>query len=198
MEFLKCMLSMLGLWTTWPNTATSLWTFWEAKVPIFLLTRQSSFWNFMVFFQVCLVCFHTFPRGELLMKNSTRHSSYLRFSKIPYLIVSATYISTFTSSSNFLHGIILPCHQTKIISTACFYLIINASYLVASNGNYLEIWGKDSLACWHPLRASLTIDSLHPSSVEHIIPMKKYNQSIYEAVQRYFTFYVWEDFQPVP
>lgn len=80
---------------------------------------------------------------------------------------------------------------TKAMSTETLPLLTQMFAHNAKTGNNMPQINK----AWKPNH--LTVDSLHPSTVEHIRSMNEYDQAIYEAVQRDFPIDMWEDFRPV-
>jgi hypothetical protein len=80
---------------------------------------------------------------------------------------------------------------TKAMSTETLPLLTQMFAHGAKEGNNMPQINKS----WKPNH--LTVDSLQPSTVEHIRSMNVYDQAIYEAVQRDFPVDMWEDFRPI-
>jgi hypothetical protein len=80
---------------------------------------------------------------------------------------------------------------TKAMSTETLPLLTQMFAHNASTGNNMPQINK----AWKPNH--LTVNSLKPSTVEHIRSMNVYDQAIYEAVLRDFPIDMWEDFRPV-
>jgi hypothetical protein len=80
---------------------------------------------------------------------------------------------------------------TAAMSTETLPLLTQMFAHNAAQGNNMPQINKS----WKPNH--VTVDSLHPSTVEHIRSMNVYDQAIYEAVQRDFPIDMWEDFRPV-
>jgi hypothetical protein len=80
---------------------------------------------------------------------------------------------------------------TKAMSTETLPLLTQMFAHNAKVGNNMPQINKS----WKPNH--LTVDALHPSTVEHIRSMNVYDQAIYEAVQRDFPIAMWEDLRPV-
>jgi hypothetical protein len=79
---------------------------------------------------------------------------------------------------------------TAKMSTETVPLLTQMFAETAEMGNNMPQINKS----WKPNH--VTVDSLHPSTVERIRSMNAYDQAIYEAVQRDFPMDMWEDFQP--
>jgi hypothetical protein len=80
---------------------------------------------------------------------------------------------------------------TKAMSTETLPLLTQMFAHNAKAGTNMPQINK----AWKPNH--LTVESLHPSTVEHIRSMNVYDQAIYEAVQRDFPIDMWEDFRHV-
>jgi hypothetical protein len=79
---------------------------------------------------------------------------------------------------------------TAQMSTETLPLLTQMFAATASTGTNMPQINKS----WKPNH--VTVDSLHPSTVEHIQSMNVYDQAMYEAVQRDFPMHMWEDFRP--
>jgi hypothetical protein len=79
---------------------------------------------------------------------------------------------------------------TAKMSTETVPLLTQMFAETAETGNNMPQINKS----WKPNH--VTVESLHPSTLEHIRSMNVYDQAIYEAVQRDFPMDMWEDFRP--